>query len=203
MHQLIHSRKLDDRHGESVPSQGAKIIHTYRLLAAAVMASATLAAQAQSTVPDGGFDTHWKFGVQAGSVHDNGKTEPVVQLTFGYEFNRTFSIEALADVNLLFERDGDNVDADSKYQFNTALGARALATLPLSDRWSLVGGLGVVQVNEELGLALHGYDRYKTETLVSAALMYRMNRHFGLGLEASTFTQSHTLNLGVRGEFHF
>ena len=167
------------------------------------MASAALAAQAQSTVPDGAFDTHWKFGVQAGSVHDNGKSEPSLQLTFGYEFNPTFAIEALANVNLLFERDGNIIDDRSTYEFNSALGARALATLPLSDRWSLVGGLGVVQVNEELGLALHGYDRYKTEALVSAAMMYRMNRHFGLGVEASTFTQSHTLNLGVRGEVHF
>ena len=167
------------------------------------MASASLAAQAQSTVPDGGYDTHWKFGVQLGTVHDNAKTEPSVQLTFGYEFNPTWSVEALANVNALFVRDGNSVDDRSTYEFNSAVGARVLATLPLGDRWSLVGGLGVVQVNEELGLALHGYDRYKTDALVSAALMYRMNRHFGLGVEASTFAQSHTLNLGVRGEVHF
>ena len=133
-------------------------------------------------------------------MHDNGKTEPSLQLTFGYEFDRTFAIEALANVNLLFARDGAGSDPNGRYEFDSALGARVLATLPLSDRWNLVGGLGVVQVNEEFDLAARGSDRYRTEPIVSAALMYRVNRRFGVGFEVSSFS---TLNLGLRGELHF
>ena len=170
------------------------------MLSAAALACASLGAHAQSTPPDGAFDTHWKFGVQVGSVHDNDKTVPSLQLTFGYEFNRTFAIEALANVNALFERDGAGNNPNGSYEFNSALGARVLATLPLNDRWSVVGGLGVVQVNEQFDLAAHGADRYRTEPIVSAALMYRVNRRFGVGFEVSSFS---TLNLGLRGELHF
>ena len=133
-------------------------------------------------------------------MHDNNKTEPAVQLTFGYEFNRTFAIEALANVNLLFARDGAGNNPNGVYEFNSALGARVLATLPLNDRWSVVGGLGVVQVNEELDLAVRGADRYRTAPLVSAALMYRVNRRFGVGFEVASFN---ALSLGLRGELHF
>ena len=33
--------------------------------------------------------------------------------------------------------------------------------------------------------------------------MYRASRHWSMGVEASTFAQSHTVNLGLRGEVHF
>jgi hypothetical protein len=179
---------------------GSFIIKTHHFLSIAVLAGASLAAQAQSSVPDAAFDTHWKFGVQVGSVHDNGKSEPALQLTFGYEFNRYFAVEALASFNAFFERDGAGSNPNGRYEFNSALGARVLGTLPLSDRWSLVGGLGVVQVNEQFDLAVRGSDRYRTAPVVSAALMYRVNRRFGVGVEASTFNSQ---NIGLRGELHF
>jgi hypothetical protein len=34
-------------------------------------------------------------------------------------------------------------------EFDSAVGARVLATLPVGDRWSLVGGLGVVGFRDE------------------------------------------------------
>jgi len=89
------------------------------------------------------------------------------------------------------------------YEFDNALGARVLARLPLSERWSLVGGLGATQVHEERGLSLYGDARYRTGALVSLAAMYRASRRWSMGVEASTFAQSHTLNLGLRGELHF
>ena len=184
------------------PFPGSKIINDIRFLVAAVMACASLAAQAQSTADPVPY-THWKFGVQVGAVHDNSKTEPVVQLSFGYDFDPTWSVEALANVNVLFERDGAGAAADSPYEFNSAVGARVLATLPLSERWNLVGGLGVVRVDEQQALAIDGPSREKTDALVSAALMYRTSRHWSMGVEASTFAQSHTFNLGLRGEVHF
>ena len=183
-------------------SREREIIDNIRILAAATLACASLAAQAQST-EDTSHDTHWKFGVQAGTVHDNARTEPSLQLSFGYEINRIWAVEALANVNALFVRDGAGNGDNLTYEFDSAFGGRVLATLPLSDKWNFVGGLGVVKVHEDLGLGITGPSRDRTGALVSASLMSRMNRHFGLGVEASTFAQSHTLNLGVRGEVHF
>jgi hypothetical protein len=184
------------------PFTGRTTINDLRILAAALTVGASLAAQAQSTT-ESAPPTHWKFGVQVGTVNDNSKTEPVVQLSFGYEFDRTWSVEALASVNALFERDGANANAGSPYEFNSAVGARVLATLPLNDRWSLVGGLGVVRIDEQQALAVDGPSRERNGALASAALMYRTSRHWAMGVEASTFTQSHTLNLALRGEVHF
>ena len=199
MHQLIRPPSVNGSKTEWLPFEGAFIIDNIRILAAAaVLASAALAAHAQVS---GAPDTHWKFGVQVGSVHDHSRTEPAVQLSFGYDIDRTWSVEALANVNLMFVRDG--VGNSGVYEFDHAFGARVLATLPLSERWNLVGGLGVAQVHEELDLDNHGDSRNKTGALVSLAAMYRANRHWAMGVEASTFAQSHTLNLGLRGEIHF
>jgi len=148
-----------------------------------------------------GWPTRWRFGVQAGSVHDNSKTEPVLQLTFGYDIDRTWSVEALASINALFERDG--IGSTGIYEFDHAYGGRVLATLPLGRQWSVVGGLGVVEVHEDPDLDYHAPGRNRTEAMVSAALMYRANRHWAMGVEASSFTASHTFNLGLRGEIHF
>ncbi len=184
---------------ESLPFEGASVIDNIRILSAAILACASLAAQAQST--DAAPDTHWKAGLQLGTVHDNGKTEPSAQLTFGYDIDRTWSVEALFNVNVLLVRDG-TVDTDP-YEFDGAYGVRVLAVLPLSERWSLVGGLGVTQVHEERGLAIHGPSRDRAGAIVSAAAMYRVSRRWSVGLEASSFTQAPTFNLGLRGEIHF
>jgi hypothetical protein len=185
---------------ENASLSGREIINNIHIFAATVMACASLAAQAQSA-GEPAPPTHWKFGVQVGTVHDDSKTEPVVQLSFGYDFDSTWSVEALTSVNALFMRDG--ASTDTHYQFDHALGARVLATLPLGGKWSAVGGLGLATVHEELGLNDHGPSRDRTSALVSAALMYRSGRHWSMGVEASTFAQSHTLNLGLRGEVHF
>jgi hypothetical protein len=118
-----------------------------------------------------------------------------------YEFDRTWGVEALFNANALFERDGA-VD-NGVYEFDHAWGVRGLATLPLGERWSLVGGLGVAQVNETPGLALHAGSRNRTGAMVSLAPTYRIGRRWSMGLEVSSFTQAHTVNLGLRGEFHF
>lgn len=165
------------------------------------MGCASLVVHAQASVKEPAADTHWKFGFQVGSVHDNGKTEPDLQLSFGYDIDRTWSVEALASINLLIERDG--IGSTGIYEFDHAYGGRVLATLPLSQRWSVVGGLGVVQVHEDPDLNYFVAGRDRTEALVCASLMYRANRHWAMGVEASTFAQSHTFNLGLRGEIHF
>ena len=170
-----------------------------RITCAAVLACASLAACAQAG--DDNFDTHWKFSFQGGTVKDNGKTEPSLQLGMAYEFDRTWGVEALFNTNALFVRDGayDN----GIYEFDHAWGVRGLATLPLGDRWSVVGGLGFAQVNETPGLALHSGSRNRSGAMVSLAPTYRIGRRWSIGLEASSFTQAHTVNLGLRGEFHF
>jgi hypothetical protein len=166
---------------------------------AAALACASFAAAAQSGGDNA--DTHWKFSIQGGTVQDNRKTEPSLQLGMAYEFDRTWGVEALANLNALFERDGaiDN----GVYEFDHAWAVRGLATLPLSERWSLVGGLGISQVNETPGLALHAGSRNRTGAMVSLAPTYRIGRRWSMGLEVSSFTQAHTFDVGLRGEFHF
>lgn len=134
-------------------------------------------------------------------MHDNGKSEPSAQISFGYEIDRTWSVEALLNTNLLFVRDG--TDSTQPYEFDSAYGARVLAALPVAGNWSLVGGLGVTRIHEERGLTIHGYGRDRVGAMVSAAAMYRIDRRWSVGLELSSFTQSHTFNAGLRGEIHF
>ena len=159
------------------------------------------AAQAQSV--DAMAPTHWRFGVQLGTVQDHDNTEPAGQISLGYDIDRTWSVEALADVSLLFMRDGALQPADR--QSNYAVGARALAALPLGERWRLVGGLGVVKFEDETGVGTlsDSVKHTKTSPMVSLAAMYRLGRRWSLGAEVSTFTQAHTFNAGLRGEFHF
>ena len=169
-------------------------------MAAALLASAALAAQAQNTEAP---DTHWKFGVQFGTVQDHSDTEPVAQFSLGYALDRTWSVEALASVSLITIRTGGQQPGD--HEFDGAFGGRVLATLPLGERWNLVGGLGVVQYQEDFGrgpLFGNGHD-HKTSPMVSLAATYRMSRRWSMGLELSSFTQEHSFNAGIRGEFHF
>ncbi len=171
------------------------------MLSAALLAGATFAAQAQS--PDEMAPTHWRFGFQFGTVQDHDNTEPTAQLSLGYDINRTWSVEALANVSLLFIRMGGLQPGDR--EFDSALGARVLATLPLSERWSLAGGLGVVQVEDEIGngTGLGNTHEYKTSPMVSLAATYRLGRRWSLGIETSSFTQMHSFNTGLRAQFHF
>ena len=177
------------------------IIKHIHLVSAAVLACASFAAQAQSV--DDAAPTHWRFGFQGGTVQGHGRTEPSVQVSLGYDIDRTWSIEALANVSALFIRMGDL--RPGEHEFDSAVGARVLATLPVSDRWNLVGGLGVVQYQEDVGRdTLFGNDHdHKTSPMVSLAATYRISRRWSMGLELSSFTQEHSFNAGIRGEFHF
>jgi len=175
------------------------IINNIRILLAALVAGAACTVQAQSLAA--APPTHWKFGAQIGSVHDNGRTSPVLQASFGYDFDRTWSVEGLVAANIAFVRDGG--DPTQPYEFDSAWGARVRAALPLTERWSLDGGLGIATVHEERGLVIHGYSRDRSGALVSGDLMYRIGPRWSLGLELSSYTQSHTYNAGLRGEFHF
>ena len=146
--------------------------------------------------------THWRFGVQVGTVQDHNNTEPSAQISLGYDINRTWSVEALANVSLLFMRMGGMSQGDREFDY--AAGARVLASLPLSDRWSLVGGLGVVQFEDDIGTGTgNNLPERRTSPMVSLAASYRMSRRWSLGLEVSSFTQVHGFNAGLRGEFHF
>ena len=112
-------------------------------------------------------------------------------------------MEALGNVSLLFIRMGNSPAGDREFDY--ALGARALATLPLSERWSLVGGLGVVKFEDEVGrgASLDPVTEDRTSPMVSLAASYRMSRRWSLGLEVSTYTKVHGVNAGLRGELHF
>lgn len=59
------------------------------------------------------------------------------------------------------------------------------------------------EVSPQRGLTIHGYGRDRTGALVSSDLMYRIGRRWSVGLELSSYTQSHTYNAGLRSEFHF
>ena len=147
--------------------------------------------------------THWRLGIQVGSVQDHNNTEPAAQISLGYDINRTWSVEAVGNVSLLFIRIGGMQQGDREFDY--AAGVRVLASLPLSDRWSLVGGLGVVRFEDEVGTGT-GADNIiqdRTSPMVSLAASYRMSRRWSLGLEVSSFTQVHGFNAGLRGEFHF
>ncbi len=199
--QLLRSSRRAAARRESLPFEGEQIIDNIRRLAATILCCAAIAAQAQSveeTAP-----THWKFGVQLGTVQDHDKTEPVGQVSLGYAIDRTWSVEALADISLIFMRDGGLKQGDR--EFDSAVGGRVLATLPLGDRWSLVGGLGLVQFRDETGTGTlsDSVKHSKTSPMVSLAAMFRLGRRWSLGVETSSFTQAHTFNAGLRSEFHF
>ena len=186
---------------ESLPFEGAFIIDNIRILAAAALAIGTLSAQAQST--DAEAATHWKFGVQFGTVQDHNDTEPVAQVSLGYDLDRTWSVEALANISMVVVRTGGQ--QPGQREFDSAFGARVLAALPLAERWSLVGGLGVVAFEDELGngTLFASTREHKASPMVSLAATYRLGRRWSLGLETSSYTQAHTFNVGLRSEFHF
>jgi len=171
-----------------------------RITCAAVLACASFAAMAQSA--DDVAPTHWRFGIQLGTVQDHNNTEPAAQVSLGYDVNRNFSVEALANISLLFMRVGGLAQGDR--EFDSAVGARVLGTLPLGDQWSLTGGLGVVAFQDEVGDATgNSVNHHRTSPMVSLAAMYRMSRRWSLGAEVSSFTAEHTGNAGLRAEFHF
>ena len=112
-------------------------------------------------------------------------------------------MEALANISLLFIRDGEFLDP-GEHEFNSAVGARVLATLPLGDSWSVVGGLGVVSFADDVGMGANGIDRTsKTSPMVSASVMYRKSRRWSFGVEAASFTSAHAASVGLKSEFHF
>jgi hypothetical protein len=135
-------------------------------------------------------------------VQDRNNTEPTAQATLGYDIDRTWSIEALVHVSVLFMRVGGLNEGDR--EFDSAVGARVLAALPLNDRWRLVGGLGIVQFQDEAGGPLGDtITNRKTSPMVSLAAMYRLGRRWSLGLETSSYTRSQTFNAGLRAEMRF
>ena len=164
-----------------------------------MLAATACAAQAQSD----DASTRWRFGVQLGSVQDRNNTEPTAQVSLGYDIDRTWSVEALGNVSLLSVRIGGLQQGDREFDY--AVGARVLAALPLNDRFRLVGGLGLVQFEDETGNGvLVDNDKHtRISPMVSLAAMYRLGRRWSMGVEASSFTESHTFNAGLRAEFHF
>jgi hypothetical protein len=190
------------KRGENRCLTGRTIIKVIRILAAAALACAAFGAQAQA-VDDDLPTTHGRFGIQLGTVQDHNNTEPVAQLSLGYDFNRTWSVEALADVSLLFIRMGALNAGDREFDY--AIGGRVLANLPLSDNWSLVGGLGLVKFEDEVGVGsdANNITQSRTTPMVSLAAKYRVSRHWSLGLEVSSFTKVHGVNGGLRAELHF
>lgn len=126
-----------------------------------------------------------------------------MQVSIGYDINRIIAVEALVNASLLFIRDGEYLDPD-QHEFNSAIGARVLATLPLGESWSVVGGLGLVSFNDDVGTSNGPIaTRDKTSPMVSASLMYRKSRRWSFGVEAASFTSSHATSLGLKSEFHF
>lgn len=171
-----------------------------RILCATVLAGASLAAQAQSE--DREFPGHpWHFGIQVGSVQDHDNANPVAQVSLGYDIDRTFAVEALANVSLLFMREG-TLEQGNRI-FDDAIGGRALASLPLGENWKLTGGVGVVRFEDEIGDAGRNVTFRKTSPMVSLSVMYRSNRRWNVGAEVASFTSAHATSVGLKGEFHF
>ena len=177
------------------------VINKIRIVTAAALAIATLSAQAQST--DAEARTHGRFGVQLGTVQDHSDTEPVAQVSLGYDFDRTWSVEALATISLVAIRTGGQQPGDR--EFDSAVGGRVLATLPLGERASLVAGLGLVAFEDEVGngTLFESTREHKTSPMVSLAANWRLGRRWSLGVETSSYTQAHTFNVGLRSEFYF
>jgi hypothetical protein len=184
---------------ESPAIKGVRIIDSIRILVAAVMGLAALAAQAQAPVADPSPDTRWRVGIQPGAVTENAVTDPVLQVSLGYRLDRNWSVEALGVVNILFMRTGGQ---PGPYEFEDAFGMRVLGTLPLGRSWDLVGGVGIVQLYEDTGV-IDGSGRHRTDAIASLSAMYRRSRHWSMGIEASSFVRTHSTNLGLRGEIHF
>jgi hypothetical protein len=175
-------------------------MNSIRTMCAAALACASFAAAAQS---DDRASTHWRFGIQVGTVQDHQRSEPTAQLSVGYELNQYVAVEVLANASLLFERDGGGL-REGEHEFNGAVGGRAVASLPLGDRWTLAAGLGIVKLNDDVGLG-NGRDiiENRTSAMASLSAMYRATRRWSFGAELSSFTHEHTTNVGLRAEFHF
>jgi hypothetical protein len=172
-----------------------------KILSAAALALAALSAHAQS--PDAAAPTPFRVGVLLGTVEEHGDSEPLAQVTLGVDFDRTWSVEALAAFGVgSWEPFGQE---EGRRQFDSAYGARVLATLPLAERWSLVGGLGVVSAKEAVGHGVFVHDKLesKASPMVSLSANYHLGRRWSLGVEVSSFTQAHTFNAGLRSDFHF
>lgn len=182
---------------ESLPSFREPIINNIRITAAALLAASTFAAQAQSD----DAPTHGHFGVQFGNVSLHSQGNPVGQVTLGYDFDKTWSVEGIGVIDLAFIRSGSLRPGD--YEFNMAEGVRGLATLPLGEHVNLVAGLGIVHTSEEQGTVNGNVTTTRTGPMVSLAGMVRLGRRWSLGVEVSSFTQLHTFNEGLRAEFRF
>ena len=102
---------------------GRTNIKAIRVLPAAALACAASRAQAQAI--DEPAPTHWRFGVQVGTVQDHDNTEPAAQVTLRDEIDRRFAVEALGNVSLLFMRTG-----------TSPAGSRAWASSSSRPRWA-------------------------------------------------------------------
>ncbi len=149
-----------------------------------------------------GASTPIRADLQLGAVHDHGSNNPVAQASIGFAINETWSVEALACISLMFFREG-NLDSGS-HLFDRALGVRAVATLPLGERWNLAAGLGVAQFRDEVGNGTEWSARQsRMSPLVSLSANYLVGRRWTMGVEVSSFTQAHTATVGLRAGRRF
>jgi hypothetical protein len=189
------------RRRQNRPFPREPIIKKIQILVAAVLASAVVLAQAQSTGPTPVH--HFQAGIEVGAVSldKSSKFAPSAQVSFGYRFNPNFAIEAVALTNLLIVRDG--VNDNGPWEFEHYLGLRGVGYLPLDEYWELMGGAGAGQTEQSLNLDIYGAKRHRTDEQLSVGLMYRRNTHWSMGFEASTLLQTQAINVGLRGEIHF
>jgi hypothetical protein len=166
------------------------------LAAACALAAATTLAHAADDA--GKFQLSYDIGVMK---LDSRTWWPLaLQLNGGWRGSRYWAVEAFAVVPFVIE--GNDIGHPGVYQFDNAVGARAVGYLPVNDRFEWMGAVGVASTkrHEE---APGNASANVTDPVLTVGAMWDRSSHLSLGITASYFTQSATPFVGFRSEWHF
>jgi hypothetical protein len=123
-----------------------------------------------------------------------------IQLNGGWRGSRYWAVEAFAVIPFVIE--GNNIGDPGVYQFDNAVGVRAVGYLPVNDRFEWMGAVGVASTkrHEE---APGSASANVTDPVITVGAMWIRSPHLSMGITSSYFTKSATPSVGFRSEWHF
>ena len=164
------------------------------VVAAAVLCCAGSAFAEGQFVPEVGlgYGAGGRFQASAGGTRD-GLT---LNAAFGYRFDSNLGVRAMFIGNW---DPFDPIGPDSR-TFDQFVGVQATAYVPLAEKVSFMGGVGLGQ--SQLKLAADGHAN-KTDGIVSAGLQMAFVRHYAMELRMDYLTQTHERNLVLMAQIPF
>jgi len=123
-----------------------------------------------------------------------------VQLNAGWRGSRYWAVEAFALAPFVIE--ANDYGHPGIYQFDDAVGLRAVGYVPMNDAFEWMGAVGIANTKrheEAPGSARQSL----TDPVLTVGAMWNRSRHLSLGLTGSYFTKSATPSIGFRSEWHF